>query len=120
MSSYATSISTNQTIDESYSNSQAATIGDLSSDNQIVYGEFSYVEQGLVGENLDAVLDSLNNATDKTISSVQSTAAKAIEATGQAYAESKSELRNLVDAVRPIALYAAIAAAFYFIFAKGK
>ena len=42
------------------------------------------------------------------------------KATGEAYAESKSELRNFIDAVRPIALYAAIAAVFYYIFAKGK
>ena len=43
---------------------------------------------------------------------------KAIEATGLAYAESKSELRNVIDAIRPIALYAAIAAAVYYIFKK--
>ena len=100
--------------DNSSSNSQATTIGDLSSDNKITYGD--YVEQGLVGENLSNVLDAITTTAGKTVDTVQETTAKAIEATGQAYAESKSELRNFIDAVRPIALYAAIAATFYFIF----
>lgn len=119
--SWALSSSTNETTvtDNSQSTSQAATIGDLSSNNEIVYGD--YVEQGLVGANLSTVLDAITSATDKTVSAVQSTSNKAIEATGLAYAESKSELRNFVDAVRPIALYAAIAAALYFIFGgKGR
>lgn len=104
--------------DNSSSNSQATTIGDLSSDNKITYGD--YVEQGLVGENLSNVLDAITTTAGKTVDTVQETTAKAIEATGQAYAESKSELRNFIDAVRPIALYAAIAATFYFIFARKK
>ncbi len=118
--SWALSSSTNETTvtDNSQSTSQAATIGDLSSNNEIVYGD--YVEQGLVGANLSTVLDAITSATDKTVSAVQSTSNKAIEATGLAYAESKSELRNFVDAVRPIALYAAIAAALYFIFGKRR
>lgn len=115
---FALSSNTNTVTDNSQSTSQAATVGDLSSSNKITYGD--YVEQGLVGANLSTVLDSINSATDKTISAVQKTTSQAIEATGAAYAESKSELRNFIDAVRPIALYAAIAAAFYFIFAKRK
>jgi hypothetical protein len=104
--------------DQSSSNSQATTIGDLSSDNKITYGD--YVEQGLVGENLSTVLDAITGTTDQAITSAHLTAEQAIKATGEAYAESKSELRNFIDAVRPIALYAAIAAVFYYIFAKGK
>ena len=102
--------------DQSVSTSQAATVGDLSSNNEIVYGD--YVEQGLVGANLDSVLDAITSTADKSVTNAQSTAAKAIEATGLAYAESKSELRNVIDAIRPIALYAAIAAAVYYIFRK--
>lgn len=114
----AFSSSTNKTENNDYSqsNSQAATVGDLSSNNSIIYGDL--VEQGLVGGNLSTVLDAITGATDRTIFAVQSTTQKAIEATGEAYAESKSELRNFVDAVRPIALYAAIAAAVYYIFKK--
>ena len=66
------------------------------------------------------VLDAITGTTDQAITSAQLTAEQAIKATGEAYAESKSELRNFIDAVRPIALYAAIAAVFYYIFAKGK
>ena len=72
--------------DNSSSNSQATTIGDLSSDNKITYGD--YVEQGLVGENLSNVLDAITTTAGKTVDTVQETTAKAIEATGQAYAES--------------------------------
>ena len=114
----SSSTNTSQTTDNSVTTSQAGTIGDLSSGNRLIYG--NYTESGLVGENLGMVLDSINAATDKTINAVQKTTSQAIEATGSAYAESKSELRNFIDAVRPIALYAAIAAAFYFIFAKRK
>ncbi len=115
---YSSSSTDYNVTDNSSSNSQAATIGDLSSNNQIVYGD--YQEQGLVGGNLSTVLDAITSTTGQATTSSQLSAAKAIEATGQAYAESKSELRNFIDAVRPIALYAAIAAAFYFIFAKRK
>lgn len=115
---YSSSSTSNQITDNSSSTSQAATVGDLSSGNKITYGD--YVEQGLVGGNLSTVLDAITGTSDKAISSAHMTAAQAIEATGQAYAESKSELRNFIDAVRPIALYAAIAAVFYYIFAKGK
>ncbi len=115
---YSSSSTSNNITDNSSSNSQAATIGDLSSNNEIVYGD--YVEQGLVGQNLSTVLDAITSTANNAVNNVQKSTATAIEATGQAYAESKSELRNFVDAVRPIALYAAIAAAFYFIFAKRK
>ena len=115
---YSSSSTSNHITDNSSSNSQAATIGDLSSNNEIVYG--NYTEQGLVGENLSTVLDAITGTTDQAITSAHWPAEQAIKATGEAYAESKSELRNFVDAVRPIALYAAIAAVFYYIFAKGK
>lgn len=115
---YSSSSTSNHITDNSSSNSQAATIGDLSSNNEIVYG--NYTEQGLVGENLSTVLDAITGTTDQAITSAHLTAEQAIKATGEAYAESKSELRNFIDAVLPIALYAAIAAVFYYIFAKGK
>lgn len=113
-----------------------SSIGDLSSNNKIVTGD--YVEQGLVGENLTSLLgtvenlnklnvDAVNNlynsskgAFDKMVETVQKTTETAITETGEAYAESKSELRNFIDAVRPIALYVAIASVFYFIFKRAK
>lgn len=119
-----------------YSTNLETSIGDLSSGNKIVTGD--YVEQGLVGENLSALLGTVENlnklnvnavndlynsskgAFDKMVETVQKTSETAITETGEAYAESKSELRNFIDAVRPIALYGAIAAIFYFIFKRGK
>lgn len=119
-----------------YSNNVESSIGDLSSNNKIVTGD--YVEQGLVGENLTSLLgtvenlnklnvDAVNNlynsskgAFDKMVETVQKTTETAITETGEAYAESKSELRNFIDAVRPIALYVAIASVFYFIFKRAK
>lgn len=58
-----------------------------------------------------------NSRTDSragTIGDIQSNAQKAIEATGQAYAESKSELRNALDGLKPIALYAALGMALFY------
>lgn len=119
-----------------YSTNLETSIGDLSSGNKIVTGD--YVEQGLVGENLSALLGTVENlnklnvdavndlynsskgAFDKMVETVQKTSETAITETGEAYAESKSELRNFIDAVRPIALYVAIASIFYFIFKRSK
>lgn len=119
-----------------YSTNLETSIGDLSSGNKIVTGD--YVEQGLVGENLSALLGTVENlnklnvdavndlynsskgAFDKMVETVQKTSETAITETGEAYAESKSELRNFIDAVRPIALYGAIASIFYFIFKRSK
>ena len=119
-----------------YSTNVESSIGDLSSDNKIVTG--NYYEQGLVGENLSALLGTVENlnklnvdavndlynsskgAFDKMVETVQKTSETAITETGEAYAESKSELRNFIDAVRPIALYGAIASIFYFIFKRSK
>lgn len=116
------------------SKNATGTVGDLSSDNKITSGD--YYESGLTGENLDRLMSSYDKQVDsnndlineinennqslfeKLVSSVQKTTETAITETGDAYAESKSELRNFVDSVRPIALYAAIAAIFYFIFWK--
>ena len=119
-----------------YSTNLETSIGDLSSGNKIVTGD--YVEQGLVGENLNSLLGtvenlnqsnldalndiygSTNSAFEKMVATVQKTSETAITETGEAYAESKSELRNFIDAVRPIALYGAIASIFYFIFKRSK
>ena len=126
---------TNSTTNYNDSSKNASgTVGDLSSDNKITSGD--YYESGLTGENLDRVMSSYDKQVDsnnelindinesnqslfeKLVVSVQKTTESAITETGNAYAESKSELRNFVDSVRPIALYAAIAAIFYFIFWK--
>lgn len=114
------SSSTTQLYDYSQNATNEGSIGDFSSDNKIISAA-EYVESGLVGENLDRVLDSVDNLAtynNMIVDAVQSTAAKAIEETGNAYAESKNQLRSIIDAVQPIALYAAIAAVFYFIFVK--
>lgn len=126
---------TNSTTNYNDSSKNASgTVGDLSSDNKITSGD--YYESGLTSENLDRVMASYDKQVDsnnelindinennvnlfeKLVASVQKTTESAITETGNAYAESKSELRNFVDSVRPIALYAAIAAIFYFIFWK--
>lgn len=126
---------TNSTTNYNDSSKNASgTVGDLSSDNKITSGD--YYESGLTSENLDRVMASYDKQVDsnnelindinennvnlfeKLVASVQKTTESAIAETGNAYAESKSELRNFVDSVRPIALYAAIAAIFYFIFWK--
>lgn len=119
-SSKSKSSSTTNLYDYSQNAATEGSIGDFSNDNKIISAA-EYVESGLVGENLDRVLDSVDNLAtynNMIVDAVQSTAAKAIEETGNAYAESKNQLRNIIDAVQPIALYAAIAAVFYFIFVK--
>lgn len=119
-SSKSSSTSTTQLYDYSKNAATEGAIGDFSNNNKIISAS-EYVESGLVGENLDRVLDSVDNLAtynNMIVDAVQSTAAKAIEETGNAYAESKNQLRSIIDAVQPIALYAAIAAIFYFIFVK--
>lgn len=107
--------STNVT-DNSTTDSRAGTIGDLSSNNKLTAGD--YYEQGLVGENLMNVLDAVRSSAtanfETTVGALQSNTQQAIEATGQAYAESKSEARNMLDGLKPIALYGAIAMALYY------
>lgn len=137
--------STTNLFDYSTTQTVAGQVGDDSNNNKFVAG--NYTEAGLTGDNLNSVLgtveelnssalettknlgdliaetakdnnDLLNDIFGQTVATVQKTAETAIKETGDAYAESKSELRNFVDAVRPITLYAAIAAIFYFTFAK--
>lgn len=109
------SSSTNIT-DQSKTDSRAGTIGDLSSSNKLTAGD--YYEQGLVGENLYNVIDAVRNSAssnfETTVNAVQSTAQKAIDAANSAYAESKSEARNILDGFKPIALYAALGMALYY------
>ncbi len=114
--------------DNSTNNESAASLGALSHDNLVLGSgsNFAYTEQGITGENLNSLLstvETLNRQTqdvwDSYVSGVQKSAETAINTTAQAYAESDSELRNVIDAIRPLGLYAAIAAVFYFIF-RGK
>ena len=113
--------------DSSTTTTNAATLGALSHDNTVLgaNSKYTYNEQGLTGENLQTVLgyneslyDKAFNTLSQTIDSVQESAERAITATGDAYAESKNELRNAIDGIRPIAFYAAIAASLYFIFKR--
>lgn len=112
-------------------------IGDLSSNNtltnitksstQNVKG--NYYEQGITGDNLNSLLgtvETLNTTTQTTltnnfgdmIGTVQKTAETAINAANLAYAESDSELRNVLDSLKPFMLYGSIAAIFYFVFKR--
>lgn len=126
--SKSSSKTTTNYTDNSTNNESAASLGALSHDNVVVGAgsTYNYTEGGLTGENLKNLLgtvETLNEQTnsvwDSYVTGVQKSAEKAMDTTAQAYAESDSELRNIIDAVKPIALYAAIAAVFYFIF-RGK
>lgn len=114
--------------DNSTNNESAASLGALSHDNVVVGAgsNYNYTEAGLTGENLKSVLSTVENLNRQTqdvwdsyVFGVQKSAETAMNTTAQAYAESDSELRNVIDAIRPLGLYAAIAAVFYFIF-RGK
>ncbi len=122
----SSSTTTNYT-DSSTDVNNAASLGAFSHDNNVIGagGSYTYNEQGLTGENLDSVLgyseslyDKAYNTLSQTISSVQKSAETAINAASDAYAESDNELRNTIDGLRPIALYAALAAVVYFIFKR--
>lgn len=121
-SSKSSSSSKTYLYDYSSNATNEGSIGDLSSNNNIISaGQYQYTEAGLVGDNLDRVLDSVDNMTtynNSIVDAVQSTAAKAIEETGNAYAESKNQLRSIIDSLQPLVMYGAIAAIFYFIFVK--
>lgn len=119
-SSKSSSSSKTYLYDYSSNATNEGSIGDFSNDNKIISAG-QYTESGLVGENLDRVLDSVDNLAtynNSIINAVQSTAAKAIEETGNAYAESKNQLRSIIDSLQPLVMYGAIAAIFYFIFVK--
>ncbi len=146
--SRSSSKTTTNYTDNSKDTTNATEFGSLSHDNLSIgananyTSNYTYNEQGLTGENLDRVLgtvESLNGdilgtaeslynkaqsvlsqTFDSSVSSVQKTAEKAIETTAQAYAESDDELRRTIDGLRPIAMYAMIAAVFYFIFRNKK
>ncbi len=114
--------------DNSVNNDSAASLGALSHDNLVLGSgsNFAYTEAGITGENLNSLLSTVENLNKQTsdiwdsyVTGVQKSAETAINTTAQAYAESDSELRNVIDAIRPLGLYAAIAAVFYFIF-RGK
>lgn len=128
--SHSSSSTTTNYNDNSSDLNNASSIGNLSSDNKVLGAGSSYVEQGLTGENLNSVLGTaeslydksssvLSQTFDKYVTGVQSSAAKAIETTAQAYAESDDELRRTIDGLRPIAMYIMFAAITYFIF-RGK
>lgn len=126
--SKSSSKTTTNYTDNSTNNESAASLGMLSHDNLVVGSgsSYTYTEQGITGDNLKNLLGTVENLNAQTssiwdsyVSGVQKSAENAMNTTAQAYAESDSELRNIIDAVKPIALYAAIATTFYFIF-RGK
>lgn len=127
--SKSSSSTTTNYADNSTDINNAATLGALSRSNKVLGAGSSYVEQGITGENLENVLgtvENLNNENssllsqtfDKAVYSVQKSAEKAMDTTAQAYAESDNELRNTIDGLRPIAMYAMFAAIAYFIFKR--
>lgn len=131
-----------QHTDQSTTQTTAGDFGLLSSGNFVLGGNSSYIEQGMTGENLNSVLNTVNDLNDRTnktlsdsfsnvgstlssvfdkmTSSVQSSASKAIDTTAEAYAESKNELRSALDGLRPIVLYVAFAAVAYYLFRGSK
>lgn len=119
--------------DNSVDVNNAASVGSLSSGNVIVgaSGSYQYNEAGLTGDNLNSVLgtvetlhdtaqSTLSQTFDKMVGSVQKSAETAINTTAEAYAESDDELRRTIDGLRPIAMYAMLAAIAYFIFKGSK
>ena len=113
--------------DQSRNTENAANLGALARDNVVLGADATYVEQGMTGENLNAVLGTLENTQsvlsqtfDKMVGSVQKSAETAINTTAEAYAESDDELRRTIDGLRPIAMYAMFAAIAYFIFRGSK
>lgn len=138
-SSKSSSKTTTNYNDYSANTENQNAIGDLSSNNTLTNITKSstqnisgnYYEQGITGDNLNTLLGTVTSLNDKIqnsltdnfnqlINTVQSTAETAINATNEAYAESDSELRNIIDALKPFMLYGAIASIFYFVFRKGK
>ncbi len=138
-SSKSSSKTTTNYNDYSANTENQNAIGDLSSNNTLTNITKSstqnisgnYYEQGITGDNLNTLLGTVTSLNDKVqnsltdnfnqlINTVQSTAETAINATNEAYAESDSELRNIIDALKPFMLYGAIASIFYFVFRKGK
>ena len=143
--SKSTSSTTTQYTDNSSTVTNAAELGALSHDNTVLGADstlyYTYNEQGITGQNLNNLLgtvETLNKSNlnaaeslydksqsvlsqtfDKAVSSVQKTAEQAMNTTAEAYAESDDELRRTIDGLRPIAMYAMLAAMVYFIF-RGK
>ena len=127
--SKSSSKTTTTYTDKSTDINNAASLGAAAMNNTVVGagGSYIYNEQGLTGDNLKTVLGTAENlynknesilsqTFNKAVDSVQSSAAKAIDTTAAAYAESDNELRNTIDGLRPIAMYAMFAAIAYFIF----
>lgn len=110
---------------------QSTTFGDLSHDNMALKNS-SYNYNGFKTDDLKNVLNSVNsnynetldfadsslskilnmvqNNTESTIYSVQTTAAKAIDETGKAYAKASSDTSNFFDSIQPLVFVLAIAA----------
>ncbi|MBQ8671613.1 MAG: hypothetical protein IJ525_03725 [Alphaproteobacteria bacterium] len=100
-------------------NSLLGTVNTLSSDAMTTARKLNYDALGTAETLYNKSSSLLSQTFDKAVSSVQSSAEKAMDTTAQAYAESDDELRRTIDGIRPIAMYAMIAAIFYFIF-RGK
>lgn len=129
-SSSSTSTATNYN-DTSKKTENVTDFGLLSHDNLSIGADtnFTYTEQGITGSNLDSLLNATTNLNDTTqstlsntfnrmVGSVQNSAETAINSTAALYTAKDNELRSVIDGVRPIALYAALAAMAYFIFRR--
>lgn len=109
------SSSTSTTYNQSAQSS--GTIGDLSSGNTIIGGDYN--PNGLSDDNLAMVLGQNQNLLEKTISTVQNTAEIAINTAASAYADATGTTKNLFEGMKPLAMYAAIALVAYALL-KGK
>lgn len=100
-----------------YSEQLSGTIGDLSSGNQIIGGDYTPV--GLSDENLAEVLNHEQSLFETVVSSVHKSAETAINTAATAYADATGTTKNLFDSLRPFAMYATVCLVFYYLM-KGK
>lgn len=114
------SSSTTQNFTDQYS----ANFGDLSHDNLAVGGDYNPV--GLTDDNLYQVLNFVTSTydkaltqSDKTVSTVQSTAEKAIASSADAYSKASSDTATFFDSITPLLTIGAFALVGYALL-KGK
>ncbi len=101
------SSSTSTTYNQSAQSS--GSIGDLSSDNTIAGGDINYNPVGLVGEELQTILNQNQSLFDATVAAVQKSAETAINTAASAYQDATGTTKNFFESVKPIALYGALA-----------
>lgn len=111
------SSSTSTTYNQSAQSS--GTIGDLSTDNIITGGDYTYAPDGLSDENLGALLTHEQSLFEAAVGSVHKSAEQAINTAADAYADATGTTKNLFESLKPFALYATTGIVLYYLL-KGK